>query len=312
MKLSSSVATALILVALGTAPVLAQDRSVKVILDCYGDPETVTLRNTGGETLVIDYIHAPIDPEDDPEYSSSPLSDKLGPGESITYESGPSASGRHVLSRRLLFEAVPDHGWKEEQGSAILYIRSEGVEQGAVMSVGCEQRSARFSLYHYTFKLTLYGKVPSEQPRTVFNVAIRGIRLEPFGGEALTLCYHGAVNEPPHKAAHCEGGGRTNTLRMTVPLVQVPASPVPVYWERSPYEVFHTGMTRINQDRAYTAWYDFDTGRGGLGSGRDRPLPSLMPETGGGALSGWDDTSLCTRVVLLPCQQETPMASLDP
>ncbi len=106
------ISLALLVSVLLVFPAFAQERGTvgRVIVDCAGKPETVTVKNLGSTKFVVTKVTIT-------KYSREPSvtrgydfgrADAILPGESITYYSGPaSPGGDTTLTRQSLFPNVP-------------------------------------------------------------------------------------------------------------------------------------------------------------------------------------------------------------
>jgi hypothetical protein len=266
------------LMLLSTVPASAQDRTVRLTIDCDRNPEKLRVENTGTVPLHITGIHTVIGGEGDD--SIRRVADRLAPGASITYQSGPAASGPHVLTRRFIFErevegnddgafvqlrppeGVPDEEWLELKGGGpFLY---------------CDVRKSEVSITLLTFRLTLYGTSPGKQR----------FWLDP---QRPNLCWDPGFEiqvGPP-----CKAGGTTHTTVMPVLLSPSTTERANARWMRGSNTLegrrntFHTSKIVLGTDATHAAWYDFDTGRGGAGDGPEGQMPGGLPSTGGGGLA---------------------------
>ncbi len=208
----------------------------RIALDCYGDPETVTVENTGEEPFVIDGISSVISSGE--EGDSPSLSDQLAPDESITYESGPAASGPHVLTRNLIFEdgATPD----DEDGVGI-YLRPKSMPlarwrelagaQIPFLTVQCTEGRGDFVLGMQTFQLTLYG---TETGKNLFDVRSSqpGSRVL---GPSVTFCqdYVPGPTKDNIVPPPCAGGGTDYTRVRPVGVMREGGDTLAVEWVRT-------------------------------------------------------------------------------
>lgn len=96
--------TAVICGASATAsPVLAQQANISITeLDCDANPERVVLSNNGDASLDLTGWRLESDPPDKEAFSLSRIG-TLGPGQSVTIESGTGASGSFVWSMAFVF-----------------------------------------------------------------------------------------------------------------------------------------------------------------------------------------------------------------
>ena len=128
-----------------------------------------------------------------------------------------------------------------------------------------------------TFQVLLYGEPPP------------GEQIEVLGGQedsddisiGRTFCdaeETDILSFPP-----CEGGGRLYTA---VPVPRVQGGRIEFRYMRvltgAPNEVFAEGVREVTGDLTITAYYDYDTGQGGLGEGPQTPG---VPDTGGGGMA---------------------------
>lgn len=99
--------TAILLVFAAAAPTLAGGGEgvnlVTVSVDCFGNPETVTVTNSASFPIEVRNVSSLEDPRGDETFSTG---DKLAPGEYVTYFSGDAAAehGDHTLTRRFIFD----------------------------------------------------------------------------------------------------------------------------------------------------------------------------------------------------------------
>jgi hypothetical protein len=163
--------------------------------------------------------------------------------------------------------------------------------------VRCRQRSLEYSVTSQTFKLTLLGKVPEKQR---FRVEYGRFPLGRDGVTGTDLCRDPRLEWPGDIPPACRGG---TTHRKTVPQVTSPPSRETwrVRWIRATTDctlpradpsmcefrdqVFHTSRLSPAKGGTHSAWYDFDTHKGGTGAGPEGLMPGAMPSTGGGGMA---------------------------
>lgn len=81
-------------------PPPASEGSFEVEVQCSGDPERTTVRNTGETPITVEQIDSLF--EDVPGEPYQP-NDTIAPGEEIIYETGEQASGQNVLANRPIY-----------------------------------------------------------------------------------------------------------------------------------------------------------------------------------------------------------------
>ncbi|MDP9351317.1 MAG: hypothetical protein M3P51_07235 [Chloroflexota bacterium] len=307
MKVLVAVISALVLIGTYSGGAEARGARVTLTINCESNPQTLTVANTGPVPFtVLDIMPEGGDP------FSGPLPDKIAPGRRITYQSGPLASGPHVISRRLIFESHADM-----RGGAFVHIVPEGVgaklftdagRKEGVTLVFCDQHTRTYRVSTDTFELTLYGTVPRMQS---FEVRQSFSAQQEIFGPAIPVCQDSKAEIPSDKPAPaCRGGGSIQSL--TVPQITTPQRRLQaVQWIRRSYadctipvwrdrdctpqdQTFYTSKVGVDAQGTHKAWYDFDTGRGGSGEGPGGRMPGGMPTTGGGGMAGSDGQGCIT------------------
>ena len=86
---------------------------IKITLNCWGDPETTRIDNTGDAAIKILSITSLADPTGDEPY---PLDRTLGAGRTVIYRSGPGATSGTILTTNNLYVGTmsPDEGVRVE------------------------------------------------------------------------------------------------------------------------------------------------------------------------------------------------------
>lgn len=292
------------LLSLGEASALGA--TVRITVDCRGNPETVTVANIGAEPLRVLEVFSEVFSGGDE--STGRISDRITPGASITYESGPAASGPHVIDRSPVFE---DGTGDDPQDGVWVKVVPEGVGEEvfnvhvkeSTTFVFCEQRTRAYRVGTDTFKLTMYGTVPPKQSMGVQR-SFTG-RYGPYS-HSITACADPKAGVPADgPVPACRGGGTVYAI--TLPRITEPPGGLQgVQWMRESYasctlparsdpdcrpreETFLRPKMSPDLHATYAAWYDFDTGTGGAGArpGVDQhgQTPEEMPDTGAGGLA---------------------------
>ncbi len=133
LKTLRATLAALLLLALMAFPALAQEFSGTITVDCFSDPETVTVENTGSTPFVVDSITSLNDPRENEPFD---VSVEVEAGESVTFESGETADA-NVLVNQFIFDNEAD-----DEGVEVV-VNTEG--EGATTSVDCNDGSGTFA-----------------------------------------------------------------------------------------------------------------------------------------------------------------------
>ena len=275
-------------------PAMAQEFSGTVEVDCYGDPETVTIANTGTVPFVVDSLTSLDDPRENEPFD---VGVEVEVGASVTFETGSAADP--ALTTDFIFD-------NEDPGEGVqVIINTEG--QGSTVAVSCEEGSGSFGApgetptpgktpdnqqdgdtVTKTFELTLNGDVPEGQAFAVrYGQQQEGdVRVIVFCGDPAAL-----ADLPGYEALdECVGDGsvygesveleRGTTIFST--FERVSGDEEEFFFESNTGEVLDADMTN-------TAWYTFG---GGAGDEQETPddqqgeVPGEMPDTGMGGLAG--------------------------
>ena len=279
-------------------PAMAQEFSGTVEVDCFGDPETVTVTNTGTTPFIVDSVTSLDDPRDNEPFD---VSVELEGGVSVLFEAGAAAS-QGVLTNQFIFDNDAD-----DEGVEVV-INTEG--QSATAVATCDEGSATFGgapspgpivepkvpdnqqdggkdMVTKTFELTLNGTVPADQ-------AFYVVFTPEGGGETDAIIFCGQVPglEPE---AECEGDG--TVYRGTAEFAAGTA--LQSNWNRidedtAANEPFHMTTETLNTAFTNTAWYTFGTGAGDdqqddtqddVQDDQQGEMPGEMPDTGMGGLA---------------------------
>ncbi len=312
MKVLVAVISALALIGTYSGGAEARGTRVRLTVECHNNPERLTVANIGRLSLSIVGISTLGGGME--EETIRRVSDKLSPGESITYESGSAASGPNVLTRKFIFDRDPDPDGIDDGAMVVIVPKGarEEVFTHALWKEGttvvrCKERSSDYWVSTETLELTLYGTVPPMQSfsttRTFSGPTFYG--SQEHYGIGAALCQDSKAEIPADKPGPaCRGGGSVHSV--TVPQVnRTPYKLLSIEWIRRSFadctipvwrdrdctpqdQTFLTSKVGVDAQDTHRAWYDFDTGRGGAGEGPGGRMPGGMPTTGGGGMAGSD------------------------
>lgn len=256
-------------------------------------------------------------------WQSGAISDTVAPGSSISYESGPTASGPHAVSNSLIFEdddSANEGAWVKIVPEGVrAEVFTDNELKASTTLVFCDQRTRAFKVGTDTFQLTLYGTAPRKQ-----SFGAKRSFSGRYGqySPATAVCQDPKAEIPAEKPVPaCRGGGGVHSV--TVPrITEPPYRGRGIQWVRSSYvtcrvpvwrdldckprnQIFRQSKLSADLHATYRVWYDFNTGSGGVGShpsnavpdqSQDDPqthpqddqqseTPEVMPDTGAGGLA---------------------------